>query len=333
MLTDLAIRDRKDIFSGVGAAKRIKGEAVEKDWWVTQVLRVLFSSEYKDNIVFKGGTSLSKGWHLIERFSEDVDIAINREFLGFSGNLTKTQISDKLRRASCSFVRKELRDAVESGLLELGIPKKMFSVVVNLTPVTTTDPEKVFIQYESVYNSLLSEYVKPKVIIEAGARSMFDPSSRITIRSFVSEVLNDSSIANPDFEVNATPAERTFLEKIFLLHEEFHKKGLVRTERMSRHLYDIERMMDTPIGQAVNDENLYLSIIEHRRNFIGLKGFDYNTLMPKAIDIVPPEEVRNEWARDYRAMQESMIFGDSLSFNELLSRISELNGRLHGLPF
>ena len=91
--------------------------------------------------------------------------------------------------------------------------------------------------------------------------------------------------------------------------------------------------MDTPIGQAINDEDLYLSIIEHRRKFIGLKGFDYNTLLPKTIDIVPPEEVRNEWARDYRAMQESMIFGDSLSFNELLSRISELNDRLHGLPF
>lgn len=333
MLTDFAIQDRKDIFSSVGAAKRIRGEAVEKDWWVTQVLRILFSSKYKDNIVFKGGTSLSKGWHLIERFSEDVDIAINREFLGFSGELTRTQISDKLRRASCSFVRTGLREAVEMGLLNLGIPQSMFSVVVDMTPVTTTDPEKVFIQYESVFNNPLSEYVKPKVIIEAGARSMFDPSSRITIRSFVSEVLSDSSIADSGFEVKATPAERTFLEKIFLLHEEFHKEGLVRTERMSRHLYDIERMMDTPIGQVINDEDLYLSIVEHRRKFIGLKGFDYNTLLPKTIDIVPPVEVRNEWARDYRAMQESMIFGDSLSFNELLSRISELNGRLHGLPF
>lgn len=333
MLTDLTIQNRKDIFSSVGAAKIIRGEAVEKDWWVTQVLRVLFSSKYKDNIVFKGGTSLSKGWHLIERFSEDVDIAINREFLGFTGALTRTQISDKLRRASCSFVRTELREAVESGLIELGIPREMFSVVVDLTPVTTTDPEKVFIQYESVYNSPLSEYVKPKVIIEAGARSMFDPSSRITIRSFVSEVLNDSSIADSDFEVNATPAERTFLEKIFLLHEEFHKEGLVRTERMSRHLYDIERMMDTPIGQAINDKNLYLSIIEHRRRFIGLKGFDYSSLLPKTIDIVPPEEVRSEWSRDYKSMQESMIFGESPSFEVLLSRISELNDRLHSLPF
>ena len=333
MLTDLTIQNRKDIFSSVGAAKIIRGEAVEKDWWVTQVLRVLFSSKYKDNIVFKGGTSLSKGWHLIERFSEDVDIAINREFLGFTGALTRTQISDKLRRASCSFVRTELREAVESGLIELGIPREMFSVIVDLTPVTTTDPEKVFIQYESVYNSPLSEYVKPKVIIEAGARSMFDPSSRITIRSFVSEVLNDSSIADSDFEVNATPAERTFLEKIFLLHEEFHKEGLVRTERMSRHLYDIERMMDTPIGQAINDKNLYLSIIEHRRRFIGLKGFDYSSLLPKTIDIVPPEEVRSEWSRDYKSMQESMIFGESPSFEALLSRISELNDRLHSLPF
>lgn len=114
MLTDLTRQERKDVFTFVSASKKIRAEAAEKDWWVVQVIRALFSSQFRDNMSFKGGTSLSKGWGLIERFSEDIDIAIDREFLGLTGELTKTQISDKLRRASCSFVRTDLKTAVET---------------------------------------------------------------------------------------------------------------------------------------------------------------------------------------------------------------------------
>ena len=92
MLTDLTKQERKDVFTFVGATKRIRAEAAEKDWWVVQVIRALFSSQFRDNMSFKGGTSLSKGWGLIERFSEDIDIAIDREFLGLTGELTMTQM-------------------------------------------------------------------------------------------------------------------------------------------------------------------------------------------------------------------------------------------------
>lgn len=73
-------------------------QTIEKDWWVTQVLRVLFSQPYAEHLSFKGGTSLSKAWNIIERFSEDIDIAISREYLGFAGELSRTQVSDKLRQ-------------------------------------------------------------------------------------------------------------------------------------------------------------------------------------------------------------------------------------------
>ena len=88
---------------------RLPEASVEKDWWVTAVLRALFSLPYAEHLSFKGGTSLSKCWNLIARFSEDVDIAVNREYLGFSGTLSKTQISDKPRRTACSFVREKLQ--------------------------------------------------------------------------------------------------------------------------------------------------------------------------------------------------------------------------------
>lgn len=334
MLTDLTLNERKDVFTFVGASKKIRAEAAEKDWWVVQVIRALFSSQYGDDISFKGGTSLSKGWGLIERFSEDIDIAIDRRFLGLAGELTRTQISDKLRRASCAFVRTELRAAVEEGLVASGVPREFFDVDVEVTPVSTTDPEKIYVRYESVFGNDIDKYVKPRVVIEAGARSIFEPSEVRTIRSFVSEVLPaDSKISDAGIDVRTAPAQRTFLEKVFLLHEEFHKDGSIRTDRMSRHLYDIEKMMDTDVGKAIHDRDLYLSIIDHRRRFIGLKGFDYNTLMPQTIDIIPPNTVMAQWAGDYRSMQESMIFGKSLSFDELMKRIKILNERINALQY
>lgn len=334
MLTDLSIQERKDVFTFVGASKKIRAEAAEKDWWVVQVIRALFTSQYKDRISFKGGTSLSKGWGLIERFSEDIDIAIDREFLGLPGELSRTQISDKLRRASCSFVRTDLKLAVEKGLKASGIPEKMFDVEVDVTPVSTTDPEKIYINYDSVFGNAIDKYVKPRVIIEAGARSIIQPSEVRTIQSFVFEILpSDRKISDAEIDVATAPAQRTFLEKIFLLHEEFHKEGAIRVNRMSRHLYDIEKMMDTDVGQSIYDRDLYLSIVNHRRKFIGLKGFDYNTLMPQTIDIIPPSEVMTQWEGDYRSMQESMIFGESLSFDELIKRIKILNDRINCLKY
>lgn len=121
--------------------------------------------------------------------------------------------------------------------------------------------------------------------------------------------------------------QRTFLEKVFLLHEAFAKpKESIRTLRMSRHLYDISQMMDTPIAnEALRDHALYQSVVEHRRTFIGLRGFDYDTLQPATLNIVPPESVLEDWKRDYEKMQETMIYGDSLPFSLLIDKIRRLN--------
>ena len=97
----------------VGTQFQLPYASIEKDWWVTMVLKALFSMPFANHLSFKGGTSLSKCWNLIERFSEDVDITIDRVFLGFPGELSKTQISDKLRRASCSFVRNTMIKELE----------------------------------------------------------------------------------------------------------------------------------------------------------------------------------------------------------------------------
>lgn len=329
--TDLSLQDRQEIIQRVQAETHLNRQIIEKDWWVTAVLRALFSLPYSGHISFKGGTNLSKCWRLINRMSEDADIAVDREFLGFGGSLSKTQISDKLRRASCSFVRERLQYDLKRQLIANGIKEDMFSVTVNITPITTTDPEIIEIAYHSAFQD--NDYIRPKVIIEVSGRSMNEPVTHVQLRSFIDEVFTAAPFTEKPFEVRAVVPERTFLEKIFLLHEEFAKpKELVRTERMSRHIYDISQIIDTPIAEkALRDKQLYDSVIEHRRTFIGLKGFDYTTLQPKTLRIVPPANIIALWRKDYEEMQETMIYGDSLPFDKLIEKIQMLNDWINSM--
>jgi predicted nucleotidyltransferase component of viral defense system len=320
---------RINAFTEAAARKALPAVAVEKDWWVTAVLRTLFSLPYANHLSFKGGTSLSKCWNLIERFSEDIDIAVNREYLGFAGTLSKTQINDRLRRAACSFVRDKLQFNVKNQLEKQGINANQFSANVNITPITTTDPEIIEIVYQSLFAD--NDYIKPVVKIEVSGRSMSEPLQTVELLSIVDEVFADKSFANTLFDVNAVVPQRTFIEKICLLHEEFAKPlEFMRTERMSRHLYDIAKMMDTPIAeQALANKDLYNSVVEHRRIFVGLKGFDYNTLALKTISIVPPDNIIDLWQTDYATMQRTMIYGKSLPFSELIDKIKQLNERIN----
>ena len=141
------------------------------------------------------------------------------------------------------------------------------------------------------------------------------------------QVYPKAPFAEPKFVVRAVLPERTFLEKIFLLHEEFTKpKELIRVERMSRHMYDIGQMLKTPIAErAINDAELYRQIIAHRRAFIGLCGFDYDTLYPATLNIVPPASIIEQWKADYENMRLHMIYGDSVSFEVLVNYLKELN--------
>ncbi len=331
--TDLSLQERIEIIHQVQAKKNLNLQIIEKDWWVTAVLRALFSLPYAGHISFKGGTNLSKCWNLINRMSEDADIAIDREFLGFGGVLSKTQISDKLRRASCLFVREKLQYDLQAQLMADGINEDEFAVNVDITPITTTDPEIIEIAYRSVFQG--RTYIRPKVIIEVSGRSMSEPVSAVMLRSFIDEVFTDAPFAGRPFEVRAVIPERTFLEKLFLLHEEFSKPvEQIRTERMSRHINDISQIMDTPIAKrALRDVSLYNSVIEHRRQFIGLKGFDYSTLRPQSLRIVPPADVMELWRKDYGLMQESMIYGESLPFDKLIEKIRALNDRINSLQY
>lgn len=303
-------------------------QVIEKDWWVSAVLRALFALPYSDRMSFKGGTSLSKCWDIISRFSEDIDIAVDREFLGYGGELSRTQVSDKLRRAACSFVREKLQFDLRDKMIEQGLHVGSFKVVVNITSVTTVDPEVINVEYDSIFETL--PYVKNAVKIEVSGRSMNEPLEDVALRSIIEDALPDATFSESKFKVPTVKPERTFLEKICLLHEEFIKgSDEVRVSRMSRHLYDIAMIVKTPVvDRALADKGLFTNIVEHRRKFIGLKGFDYTTLCAEKINIIPPEAVAEKWREDYEVMSKTMMYGDHPDFDELMISIRELQQRL-----
>jgi len=332
-LNSLSKKERLEIYQQAHDTLGLSKIIIEKDWWVTAVLRALFALPYAKNLSFKGGTSLSKCWNLIERFSEDIDIEINREYLGFAGTLSKTQISDRLRRASCSFVREKLQFDLQKQLETDGLDACDFFVKVNITPITTTDPEIIEVEYLSLFDDIT--YIKRKVIVEVGGRSMSEPLQSVKLQSMMDGVFPNEDFTERPFEVQAVIPQRTFIEKICLLHEEFAKpKEYIRTERLSRHLYDLVKMTDTPIAEkALADKQLYNSVIEHRRIFIGLKGFDYSTLTPKTINIIPPEYIIEFWKADYETMQNTMIYGESLPFDKLIDKTKQINDKINHIDW
>jgi hypothetical protein len=287
-------------------------------------LRALFSCECADHIVFKGGTSLSKAWNLIKRFSEDIDIAIDRAFFGFEGELKKKQINN-LRRASCSYIKDKLKDELNNKLQEDGISD--YSLFIEETKESTKDPQIIEVHYHSLFAA--GSYISDKVMIEIGARSLMEPSEDVRLRSIIADNYPDADFADNFFPIPTVIPQRTFLEKAFLLHEEFQKpEENIRIQRMSRHLYDLERLMDTGFARkALDDISLYEAIIDHRSKLTAISGVDYSTHSPDHINFVPPESVIEKWRNDYIAMQASMIYGESLSFGKMIERIKELNER------
>ncbi|MDR1161360.1 MAG: nucleotidyl transferase AbiEii/AbiGii toxin family protein [Tannerellaceae bacterium] len=316
--------EKIEVVNKIAIMTGLPNDAIEKDWWVTMTLKALFACECSGHIVFKGGTSLSKAWNLIERFSEDIDIAIDRTFFGFEGDLKKKQ-NNNLRRASCSYIKEKLQDELNYKLQAAGISG--YSLSIPETQDTTKDPQIIEVHYHSLFAS--DRYIPDKIMIEIGARSLIEPSEDVKLRSILADNYPKADFADTYFSIPTVIPQRTFLEKAFLLHEEFQKPTEnIRISRMSRHIYDLEKLMDTQFAKdALNDTKLYHTIVEHRRTLTAMKEVDYSTHIPAKINFIPPANVIDLWKIDYEKMQSNMIYGDSLPFDKLIERIKELNER------
>ena len=317
-------------YTQIGEATGMAAHAVEKDWWVVQALAIIFEMEIGKHLVFKGGTSLSKAWRLIERFSEDIDLAVDRSFFGFKEQLSKSQRS-KLRKTTCQYIEDTFYPNLQQRFKDKGLNEVVFKIIE--TPKSDQDPRIIEIYYPNVIPS--GGYIQPRVQVEVGCRSLREPFSLKSFASLVDEQYPDAPFAQQPIAIPTVNPERTLLEMIFLLHEEFQRpKEKIRVDRLSRHLYDIYQLSVAGFAQNIlNDAELYETIVCHRQVYTKVSGVNYNLHQPQTINPIPPSDIIKKWEDDYKTMQEEMIYGDSPHFDAMIEAIREYVAKLNSVTW
>ena len=322
---DYEIEQQQRLIAEVKKHYDLPEVSIEKDLWVTQVLHALFSLPVSDKLIFKGGTSLSKAWGLIDRFSEDIDLAIDPVFLGKpEGDPTKKQIK-KLRKASSLYVAEELAEMLRARFEEMGLSDWL---TVEAQPNgegdnTYPEPRQLYIHYRSVFGDHKG-YLRSDIVLEISARSLMEPVAEVEVASLLSKHLPIKDVA--PVPVVTAVAGKTMVEKMFLLHEMFAIEGHgLRAERKSRHLYDLYKMMSRPFAEeAIADSKLWESIRHHREIYTSVSGMDYTPDVRKRLVLVPREDIIDAWKTDYEQMMGNMIYGEKPSWDELMQAMKDL---------
>lgn len=325
----LSATQRRAIIERQSDTIGLPGVSIEKDLWVTQVLHALFSLDISDKLIFKGGTSLSKAWGLIDRFSEDIDLAIDPLFLGApEGDPTKKQIK-KLRKESSLFVADELLEKLNARIAQIELADWL---TLEAQPNgegdnTYPEPRQIYVHYRSVYEGQ-SGYLRSDIVLEIGARSLLEPVAAADIHSLLSEHIPLMDVA--PVPVMTAVAGKTMVEKMFLLHEMFSVDGRgAIAERKSRHLYDLYKMMNKDFAaDAIHDDALWESIRHHREIYTSVNGMDYTPDVRKRLVLVPRVDIMDAWRQDYENMRDAMIYGQKPTWEELITAMAELQTRV-----
>ena len=308
----------------------LHAQSVEKDLWVCWTLRELFSLPgVGEHLTFKGGTSLSKAWKLIRRFSEDIDLIVDKEALGFGGDAAPDKAaSNKQRKARLEALMAASRQWVQ-GMLQPALTIRIAAALGNdANCKLEVDPDMpdgqcLLLHYPSAFENEAG-YIKPVVKIELGARSDDWPNSECPIQPYLAERFPQLMPEGP-FSVRVLAAERTFWEKACLLHEEtFRPHDKPRKLRMARHYYDLWCLLRAGVGeQALADTALFQRVAEHREIFFRYAWVDYSTHKPGTFRLTPPTDHLANWRSDYQAMLGPMFFGEVPDFDEIMEAVSE----------
>jgi hypothetical protein len=325
---------RADIFAETADRKGLPEVIVEKDFWVCWVLQQLFSIDaLSGRLLFKGGTSLSKIFHAISRFSEDIDLAVDYAALGFTGERDpRREDISKSRRAGIlvkmmagcrRYIGSEFLDALMARCQEvLGAP-----VAWSLS-VSRQDPNVVQFRYPTA-GAKDVPYVVPQVVLELGTHAEFVPHDRFTIRSFVGEEFPDLVSAG-DIRVVALLAKRTFWEKATILHAEYHRApDKPIPDRYSRHYYDVAMLAEGAMRfEALADMPLLAQVVRHKELFYPSAWARYDLARPGSLRLLPAKERLAALERDYRNMG-VMIFGKPPEFNKIMGTLYNLENEIN----
>lgn len=246
---------------------------------------------------------------------------------GIEGDVTKKQLK-KLRKASSVFVRDTLANDLIAAAEQSGLGD-FFTIKADPDgegDATYPEPRQIHIIYKSVLPSGTNPYLRDEVLLEVGARSLFEPTAKAKVESFVTTTFPHLTSNDNTTHVVAAVAEKTFLEKSFLLHELFTTDGCRNANRKSRHLYDLCKMLEAGIAErAISDDKLWETIRHHREVFTSIRDVDYTPDVRKRIVLTPPESVIGEWKNDYDTMVANMIYEDKVPiFSDIIKGMTKI---------
>lgn len=322
--------DRRDLFRATAEAMRVHEAIVEKDFWVCWTLDFLFrESPWRDRLAFKGGTSLSKAYGVIERFSEDIDLVLHWEELGFASvnsdsdpwaarTPSKQDAFGKMaNRLTHEFIVRTLAPALETSLSE----RAGASVAIDVTESRPDNPIAV-VRYprESDVAAIL-----PEIRLEIGPLASWTPNELREIRPYGAERF-PQVFERPGTTVRAISVERTFWEKATILHQEAHRPpDSPQPSRHSRHYYDLHRLFRSEAirERALAAPELLGDVVEFKSKFYRSRWSSYETARFGTLHLSPPDARIEALRRDYDGMK-AMLFGTIPSFEEILHDLAAL---------
>ena len=332
--------DRRDVFEA--AAKRLDTlpSYVEKDFWVCLVLEALYNQlpDGHPRLLFKGGTSLSKGFGLIQRFSEDIDLVVNRADLGFEGvgdptipkglsNSKRKALFEKLRVECSKYILGDLRNE---------LAKLMDQTMGGCRVIPDEDDrdrQTLLIEYPTQYPSNGDAYVAPRVKLEMGARSGLTPTLDCAITPILADELTDYSLEVGNLQV-ISPG-RTYWEKLLILHGlhcgyRDEERLPSDRDRISRHYYDVAMITETETGRsALADIALLDAVRDHNLIAFRQAWKRFDQAVPGSVRLVPQADLCTAIERDYSAM-EDMILGDAPEFEWVMEQIRCAEATVNG---
>ena len=321
----LPAEDRKEILQTAAAQLGQQATVLEKDVWVCWTLQALFTLPDAHPMAFKGGTSLSKIYSVIERFSEDVDITLDYrafadDFDPFAADSSKNAVKkfgERLKGYVLQYANDVVAPYIKAQLQILPSPE-------NYAVEVSDDGEKIWIQYPSAVEGN-DKYLESSILVELGGRNVIDPNERHIVSPDISRLVTGLDL--PSEEIVVLSPERTFWEKATLIHVECNRKQIkANADRLSRHWYDVRMLASHGSGKtALNNRELFEDVIRHKQAFFNTSYANYDACLASELRLTPNDQLIKELRTDYEKMLGAgMMYGDPLSFDNIISDIHEI---------
>lgn len=326
----LSDEERYELFRNTADKMKLHDAVVEKDFWVCFTLDYLFHrSPWKNIITFKGGTSLSKAFNLISRFSEDIDLILDWRILGYS----KDEPWEERSKTKQEIFNRQANDRAEQFLNEVMCPEMQKALTFELgrkanVYVDKNDPQTIIFAYPNLFENISTlQFIR----LEMGALAAWTPSKQVEIKSYAAEYY-PSVFEQKTTSVLTVLPERTFWEKATILHHEANRpENSPMPMRYSRHYYDLFCMANSNVKQSAFDNlDLLKKVVEFKSKFYPRNWAKYHEAKPGTLKLVPPDFRLSELQADYEKMR-YMLYGNVPEFSQIMSSISELETEINNL--